>query len=505
MNEKKTYNVKAIHALVIDDHDPIRKAMKRILFKMGIHQVEESSDGQDAISQLNKSESINLVLTDIYMKKINGFEVLAHVRNRLFNSDIPVIIITGEANKEDIIKANNLGADDYVVKPFDAESFTQKVSAVLTKFYNPPQVLKLLRQGDRFLIENNEQEALKYYSAALKVEPASSRANYSVNFVMYRKGELHQAKEGLEKNIELNPSFYKNYALLADISLKLSLEADAIKCMKKEFSFNPKQPVRQLRLARLLVKKMDFEGAIGHYLEVLKESKKSKVALYELAQSYIRVQDFQKATLYLKRYRRFYPDDSKPFVALLHMGVKFKFPKKIEKILKEEIRNYPDRQDTYILLAKLFLHTSELDDGVRVLSKLLSLNSKNKDALRLLINIQMKAKKHKDAMNSIEKLIALSKDFQTLLLKAECLQKQKRVDESLKLLNQLMFEQPKDKDIVFLIAQACRMSQQFIKAYFMYQKAGKLGFERDKVIKCLKFCKAQINEKRKLGREKISA
>ena len=176
MSDPLPFQLSGIRAIIIDDHDPIRKAMKRVLSKMGIPDILEVFDGKEALAELSRHPDIDLILCDLYMRKVSGFDVLCHVRNRAIRADVPFIVVTGEASKEDIVKASDLGADDYIIKPFQAEAMEQKVIQVLSKFYSPPLLLDKLRQGDRAMMAQKYQEAKKYYSEALRISPDSKRA-----------------------------------------------------------------------------------------------------------------------------------------------------------------------------------------------------------------------------------------------------------------------------------------------------------------------------------------
>ena len=79
MTESSAYNLAEIKAVIVDDQDPIRKAMKRILASMGIVNIIECFDGKEALKELSRHPDIDLILIDIYMRKVNGFDVLHYI------------------------------------------------------------------------------------------------------------------------------------------------------------------------------------------------------------------------------------------------------------------------------------------------------------------------------------------------------------------------------------------------------------------------------------------
>ena len=105
------------HLLVVDDNEMNRDLLSRRLRKKG-HQVQVAEGGAEALEMI-QSESFDLVLLDIMMPVMDGFEVLEKIREKHGPSELPVIMATAKTESEDIVAALKIGANDYVVKPFD--------------------------------------------------------------------------------------------------------------------------------------------------------------------------------------------------------------------------------------------------------------------------------------------------------------------------------------------------------------------------------------------------
>jgi len=116
--------------LIVDDDDLIRLTLRKILEAAG-HRVTEAADGQEGLSLISRHE-FDLVLLDIWMKGVGGFEFLRSVRASLTASDLPVIMVTGSVQSEDLIESFKLGANDYVTKPFDSSVLLARLHAHLT-------------------------------------------------------------------------------------------------------------------------------------------------------------------------------------------------------------------------------------------------------------------------------------------------------------------------------------------------------------------------------------
>ncbi len=105
------------HLLVVDDNEMNRDLLSRRLRKKG-HQVQVAEGGVEALEMI-QSEAFDLVLLDIMMPGMDGFEVLEKIREKHGPSELPVIMATAKTESEDIVAALKIGANDYVIKPFD--------------------------------------------------------------------------------------------------------------------------------------------------------------------------------------------------------------------------------------------------------------------------------------------------------------------------------------------------------------------------------------------------
>ncbi|MBC5627756.1 response regulator transcription factor [Clostridium sp. NSJ-6] len=117
-----------INILVVDDEETIVDVIEAYLKNAG-YNVFTAYDGKEAISIFN-NENINLIILDLMLPDISGEEVCKIIKNE---KDVPIIMLTAKINEDDILNGFNLGADDYVVKPFSVKQLIARVSAVLRR------------------------------------------------------------------------------------------------------------------------------------------------------------------------------------------------------------------------------------------------------------------------------------------------------------------------------------------------------------------------------------
>jgi two-component system, chemotaxis family, chemotaxis protein CheY len=118
--------------LVVDDFSTMRRIVSNLLKDSGFVELEEAEDGAAALVKLRASK-FDFVVCDINMPNVNGLQMLAEVKKDPNLKHIPVLMVTAEARKEDILLAAQLGAAGYVVKPFTKAILEDKVIFILKK------------------------------------------------------------------------------------------------------------------------------------------------------------------------------------------------------------------------------------------------------------------------------------------------------------------------------------------------------------------------------------
>ncbi|MEX2552254.1 MAG: chemotaxis response regulator CheY, partial [Actinomycetota bacterium] len=123
---------KNMSILVVDDFPTMRRIVRSLLKELGFTNVEEAEDGQDALNRL-KAGSFDFVVTDWNMPNLDGLEMLKQLRADEEYKNLPVLMVTAEAKKENIIAAAQAGASGYVVKPFTSATLEEKLNKIFEK------------------------------------------------------------------------------------------------------------------------------------------------------------------------------------------------------------------------------------------------------------------------------------------------------------------------------------------------------------------------------------
>ena len=118
--------------LVVDDFSTMRRIVRNLLKELGFSNVDEAEDGVVALSKL-RSTNFDFVVSDWNMPNMTGLDLLKEIRGDANLKHLPVLMVTAEAKKENIVFAAQAGASGYIVKPFTAATLEEKLNKIFQK------------------------------------------------------------------------------------------------------------------------------------------------------------------------------------------------------------------------------------------------------------------------------------------------------------------------------------------------------------------------------------
>jgi len=119
--------------LIVDDYKTMLRIVRNLLKQLGFENVDEATDGGMALSKV-KEKKYGLIISDWNMEPMSGFELLTRLRSEETTKALPFIMVTAESKTDNVIAAKKAGVNNYIVKPFNADTLKQKISAVLGEF-----------------------------------------------------------------------------------------------------------------------------------------------------------------------------------------------------------------------------------------------------------------------------------------------------------------------------------------------------------------------------------
>lgn len=125
---------KNMNVLIVDDYKTMLRIIHNLLKQIGFSNIDEATDGSMALD-MTKGKNYGLIISDWNMEPMTGLDLLKGVRStENDNQNVPFIMVTAESKTENVIAAKQAGVNNYIVKPFNAETLKQKIASVLGDF-----------------------------------------------------------------------------------------------------------------------------------------------------------------------------------------------------------------------------------------------------------------------------------------------------------------------------------------------------------------------------------
>ncbi len=115
--------------LIVDDYKTMIRIIRNLLKQLGFEDVDEAADGSEALNKM-RGRRYGLVISDWNMEPMTGYELLKEVRSDPALVKTPFIMVTAESKTENVIAAKKAGVNNYIVKPFNAQTLRSKIDAV---------------------------------------------------------------------------------------------------------------------------------------------------------------------------------------------------------------------------------------------------------------------------------------------------------------------------------------------------------------------------------------
>lgn len=474
---KYNFDPQGMRVLIVDDQDHIRKGIRRLLQKMNFLDVQEAPNAQAAISSLSTFHP-TLVICDLNLGPTSGFDVLDRIRARNLGADIPVLMVTGEANRDDIVKSVDLGANDYLLKPFQAHDFEKKIVKLLEAFTNPDPLLHKIRVTEKLLLEGESLTALHPLGEAIAMDAKNTRVRYLHAFSLVKTGRANLAEKILEGLLQDQPAYYRACALLADLRLAAGRMAEATKWMERELEYNGKQPERHVQLAKLLLDQGKAAESIEHCRKALLIEPRMPAALMTMGHAQVKAGNVDKGIYYFKRLRRYHPGSKAALEAIVTTCERIHDLRQAEYALRDERAAHPKKIDATVLLARVYFMQDKLEQAVTIAGELI--NSGAADEANLIMAMaEIKNGRAREALAALEKIQSEFDMAHVCRLRAELyLQLGDPKKAETEALRAFSIEPWGDKPLV-MQAEALTRGGEHAKACFALLRAGMLGCPRD--------------------------
>jgi len=266
-------DIHEMSVLIADDMENMHSAIRSIMRILGFgKKFQYVNNGTDALKAL-KEGVFDLAMLDNNMPGITGLELLGIIRNDKALRDMPVIMITGHADKEFITNAAESDIDAYILKPITVNLLKEKIPPIIEKANNPSPMVTHLKAAAKYEEEGNLDAAIQEGQCAAAANPQSTRPMRELGYYHLKKGDLDQAESCLLQAAELNKIDVIAFSQLGDLYLQKNDMDNALKYFIKAMKISPRNYERALNLGKLLIKKKMVSKAIPVFNKVFELSK----------------------------------------------------------------------------------------------------------------------------------------------------------------------------------------------------------------------------------------
>lgn len=260
-----------MNTLIVDDMENMCKAIRSMLKVLNISgQFFYAYNGLEAWKILQKEDvKVDLAIIDWNMPGMTGVELLARIRDDRRLRDLPVVMVTAEANREIVAEAAESDIDAYILKPITVKSLDERVKMVIEKANNPPPILYHLKRARDLEEKGDIERAINEGLLAMDANPSSSRPVRELGHLYFKKGDMAQAENWLLKAAKMNKMDVFAFHHLGDLYLQQDDVEKATHWYERAMNISPRHLERGMNLGAILLKKGMPAKAIKVFNKIL--------------------------------------------------------------------------------------------------------------------------------------------------------------------------------------------------------------------------------------------
>ncbi len=215
--QNKQIDIERMTILVVDDMKSMRLTIRKMLqhLKIGKH-LKFAKNGREGLTILQTSK-VDIVIMDWKMPKLNGTQMLEIIRNDKMLRDIPVIMVSAEAERDIVNEVAETEIDGYLLKPLTLNSLDHRVRTVVEKVNNPDKSTILIKEARDLEETGDFKGALRKLKLAILLKPKASRLHRNLGLLYEKNFKLNKAEKSFIKATEINPQDAVSRKILGDL------------------------------------------------------------------------------------------------------------------------------------------------------------------------------------------------------------------------------------------------------------------------------------------------
>ncbi len=373
-----------MRVLIVDDMENMCKSVRGML--MVLHYGREfhyAYNGQEAWNLLQKNE-IDFMICDWNMPIMTGVELLGNMKEDRRLREIPVIMVTAEANEEIVAEAAESEIDAYLLKPITVGSLDKKIQEVVNRVNNPTPATLYLKQAKQFEEAGDLKGAIEQAKLAMQAEPQSSKPIREMGYYLFQNNQLEPAKEAFLKAAAMNKLdvFANHY--LGEIFLKEGNIDLSIKHFNQAMTISPRHAGRALEFGKLLLEK-DLKDKAASVFDKAISVSDDPTALRESLLKLCLSQGMQEYAV--KLMKKIVADDPKRNDIRLQLGLTYRNLGDLKNaltVLSLAASAAKENCSIKLHIARIYLRQNQQLRAERVIREALQVDPDNREAKELL-------------------------------------------------------------------------------------------------------------------------
>jgi DNA-binding response OmpR family regulator len=379
-------DMQQMNILIVDDMENMCKAIRGMLKVLNVgRQVYYAYNGLEAWHTLQKEGvGIDLAIIDWNMPQMSGVELLGRIREDARLRDMPVIMVTAEANREIVAQAAESDIDAYLLKPVTVKSLEDRLKMVISKANNPPPMVLHLKKARDLEEKGNLNGAIAEVRQAIEANPSSTRPIRELGSLYYSKGDLDEAEKWLLKAAKLNSLDVIACHALGELYVKKGNMDEAVKYFDRAMQISPRHLERGMNFGKVLLDKNMISKAVKVFGKILELADDPLSLREEIAAVCMEKGEFRYAiqlyTVILQHLPNRTDIMARLVDAYLRSGEGQKAMPYLVELQKKEERNIK----LLLIVARSYLALKQTARADQVLQKVFRLDPENHEAKTLI-------------------------------------------------------------------------------------------------------------------------
>lgn len=380
---QKMIDLRSMSILIVDDVKTMRTIVQKMLRNLNIgktlHMAENGVDGL----RILHSTPIDLAIVDWKMPVMNGSQLLEAIRNDRYLRDIPVLMVTGESEKDIVLEAAEIEVEGYLIKPLTPAVLDDKIKTIIHQINHPDMAARHIRNARTCEEKKDFDTAIEHMKYAARLRPTASRILRNLGLLYQKTGDKETMGKCLQRAAAINKQDAVTRHLLAEMYWKKNDYISAARYYLEVISLTRKFTSRAIQLGEVLLKKNLARLAKNIFSKIISTASKDLSIKEEIVDICIRQTELEYSKNLLNRLIMDFPSN---YDLVYKTGIVCEQMGEIDEALEHFLtidKNQRGRIDVKLKIAKIFYNKKKIIPADNYLNMVLRIDPGNDEALAL--------------------------------------------------------------------------------------------------------------------------